>query len=93
MKKGIVGVKEISNEVVLTNCRFIPIRLSQSFGNGTCTAKYGKLLIEGYIQQSIEYTALDTQNASTTYANQLCQNIVLDLTIHMIQVQKNSGSI
>ncbi|ACA41272.1 MULTISPECIES: BC_2427 family protein [Lysinibacillus] len=87
-EKGIVGVKEISNEVVLTNCRFIPIRLSQSFGNGTCTAKYGKLLIEGYIQQSIEYTALDTQNASTTYANQLCQNIVLDLTIHMIQVQK-----
>ncbi|MFJ7920289.1 BC_2427 family protein [Lysinibacillus fusiformis] len=87
-EKGIVGVKEISNKVVLTNCRFIPIRLSQSLGNGTCTAIKGKLLIEGYIEQNIEYSALNTQNESITHANRLCQNIVLELIIHMLQVQK-----
>lgn len=87
-EKGIVGVKEISNKVVLTNCRFIPIRLSQSLENGTCTAVKGKLLIEGYIQQNIEYTALDSQNESITHANRLSQNIVLELIIHMLQVQK-----
>ncbi|NOG28275.1 hypothetical protein HL291_11665 [Lysinibacillus fusiformis] len=87
-EKGIVGMKEISNKVMITNCRFIPIRLSQSLGNGTCTAIKGKLLIEGYIQQNIEYTSLDTQNESITHANRLCQNIVLELIIHMLQVQK-----
>ncbi len=92
--KGIVGVKDISNEVVLTHCRFVPSQFSQSLNNGTCTALKGKLFIEGFINQNIEYTTFHTTNAVPTQAeslihsNQLCQNIVLELIIHMLQVQK-----
>lgn len=92
--KGIVEVKDISNEVVLTNCRFVPSQFSQSLNNGTCTALKGKLFIEGFINQNIEYTTFQTMNAvpaqdeSLIHSNQLCQNIVLELIIHMLQVQK-----
>ncbi|MGE7947385.1 BC_2427 family protein, partial [Lysinibacillus sp. NPDC093688] len=92
-EKGIMGVKDISNEVVLTDCRFVP-KFSQSLGNGTCSALKGKLYIEGYIHQSIEYTAPHTgnavpaQNESFNHSNQMCQNIVLELIIHMLQAQK-----
>lgn len=93
-EKGIVEIKDISNEVVLTNCRFVPIQFSRSLGNGTCTALKGNLFIEGYISQNIEYTesctknAVPAQNESLIHSNQLCQNIVLELIIHMLQVQK-----
>lgn len=93
-EKGIVEVKDISNEVVLTNCRFVPNQFSQSLGNGTCTALKGNLFIEGYIHQSIEYTAFHTkdavpaQNESFIHSNQLCQNVVLELIIHILQVQQ-----
>ncbi len=93
-EKGIEGVIDISNEVVLTNCRFVTNQFSQSLGNGTCTALKGSLFIEGYIQQNIEYISPHTrnevpaQNESLVHSNQLCQNIVLELIIHMLQVQK-----
>ena len=91
---GIAGVKDISNEIVLTNSRFVPNQFSQSLGNGTCTALKGNLIIEGFINQNIEYTALHTmsevlaENESLLHSNQLCQNIVLELVIHMLQVQQ-----
>lgn len=93
-EKGIVEVKEISSEVVLSNCRFVPNRFSKSLGNGTCTALKGNLFIEGYIHQNIEYISshfgdeIPVQNKEFIHSNQLCQNIVLDLIIHMFQVQK-----
>ncbi len=93
-EKGIVGVKDISNEVVLTDCRFVPNQFSQSLGNGTCSALRGNLYIDGYIHQSIEYTASHTgdtvpaQTESLNHSNQMCQNIVLELVIHMLQAQK-----
>lgn len=93
-KGGIVEVKAISNEVVLTNCRFVPNQFSQSLGNGTCTALKGNLFIEGYIHQNIEYSAIHTgnavtaQNESLIHSNQLCQNIVLELIIHILQAQQ-----
>ncbi|QGG52387.1 BC_2427 family protein [Lysinibacillus pakistanensis] len=93
-EKGIVEVKDISSEVVLTNCRFVPNRFSKSLGNGTCIALNGNLFIEGYIHQNIEYISSHTsdeipvQNKEFIHSNQLCQNIVLDLIIHMFQVQK-----
>ncbi|MGE7675898.1 BC_2427 family protein [Lysinibacillus sp. NPDC094403] len=92
-EKGIVGIKDISNEVVLTNCKFVPNQFSQSLGNGTCSALKGNLYIEGYIHQGIEYTASHTrnvpeQNGSLIHVNQMCQNIVLELIIQMLQVQK-----
>ncbi|WP_427108247.1 BC_2427 family protein [Lysinibacillus xylanilyticus] len=93
-EKGIVGVKDISSEVVLTNCRFVPNQFSQSLGNGTCSALKGNLFIEGCIYQNIEYTtqctknAVPTQKESLIHSNQMCLNIVLELIIHMLQVQK-----
>lgn len=93
-EEGIAGVKDISNEVVLTDCRFVPNQFSQSLGNGTCSALKGNLFIEGYIHQSIEYTASHTgdvvpaQNESLNQTNQMCQNIVVELVIHMLQAQK-----
>lgn len=93
-EKGIMEVKDISSEVVLTNCIFVPNRFSTSLGNGTCTALKGQLFIEGYIHQNIEYIGTHTgdevsaQNKEFIHSNQLCLNIVLDLIIHMLQVQK-----
>ncbi|WP_342544454.1 BC_2427 family protein [Lysinibacillus sp. FSL K6-4013] len=86
--KGIEEVKEITNEVVLSDCRFVPIRRSQSLGNGTRTVLKGNLFIEGYIQHNIEYRVSNTQNKSAIHPNRLCQNIVLELIIQMLQVQK-----
>ncbi|WP_107949691.1 BC_2427 family protein [Lysinibacillus parviboronicapiens] len=93
-EKGIVAFKEISNEVILTDCRFVPHQFSQALGNGTCTASKANLFIEGYIHQNIEYTssytrnAVPAQNESLNDANQLYQNIVLELIIHILQVQQ-----
>ncbi|MEB2279259.1 hypothetical protein LAV73_04470 [Lysinibacillus xylanilyticus] len=93
-EKGIEGVKDISNEVVLTNCSFVPHQFSQSLGNGTCSALRGNLFIEGFIHQSIEYTAshignaVPAQNESLIHSNQMCQNIVLEIIIHLLQAQK-----
>lgn len=86
--KGIEEVKEITNEVVLSDCSFVPIRRSQSLGNGTRTVLKGNLFIEGYIQHNIEYRVSNTQNKSAIHPNRLCQNIVLELIIQMLQVQK-----
>lgn len=86
--KGIEEVKEITNEVVLSDCRFVPIHRSQSLGNGTRTVLKGNLFIEGYIQHNIEYRVSNTQNKSAIHPNRLCQNIVLELFIQMLQVQK-----
>ncbi|PFM57657.1 hypothetical protein COJ48_27715 [Bacillus cereus] len=93
-EEKVIRVKEISKEVVLTNCKFIPSQFSQSLGNGICTVLKGNLFIEGYIHQNIEYTAFNNGNGdsiqkkSVTYLNQICQKIVLDLIINLLQVQQ-----
>ena len=56
-KEKVRRIKEISNNVVLTNCKFVPTQLSQVLDNGTCKALEGYLFIEGSIHQSIEYVA------------------------------------
>ncbi|MED1559422.1 BC_2427 family protein [Bacillus paramycoides] len=102
-EEKVIRVKEISKEVVLTNCKFIPSQFSQSLGNGICTVLKGNLFIEGYIHQNIEYTAFNNGNGdsiqkkSVTHLNQICQKIVLDLIINLLQVQQvrvsNDGKI
>ncbi|MGG0762403.1 BC_2427 family protein [Bacillus paramycoides] len=93
-EEKVIRVKEISKEVVLTNCKFIPTQISQSLGNGICTVLKGNLFIEGYIHQNIEYIEFDNRNGvsiqkkSATHLNQICQKIVLDLIIHLLQVQQ-----
>jgi hypothetical protein len=93
-EEEIMKVNEISKEVVLTNCKFVPTQFSPSFDNGTCTALKGNLFIEGYIHQNIEYTAIYNRNEGSTqkepvaHLRQLRQKIVLDLIIHLLQVQQ-----
>ncbi|MED1568143.1 BC_2427 family protein, partial [Bacillus paramycoides] len=93
-EEKVIRVKEISKEVVLTNCKFVPTQISQSLGNGICTVLKGNLFIEGYINQNIEYIAFNDRNGvtiqkkSVTHLNQICQKIVLDLIIHLLQVQQ-----
>jgi hypothetical protein len=93
-EEGIMRINEISKEVVLTHCKFVPTQFSKSLGNGTCTASKGNLFIEGTIHQNIEYTAFHNKNSgfkqkkSGTQSNQLCQKMVLELLIHLLQVQK-----
>lgn len=86
--KGIKEVKEITNEVVLSDCRFVPIHKSQTLENETCTVLKGNLFIEGYIQHNIEYTVSNKPVETDIHPNQLCQNIVIELVIHLLQVQK-----
>ncbi|MED0981613.1 hypothetical protein P4T48_19385, partial [Bacillus paramycoides] len=93
-EEKVIRVKEISKEVVLTNCKFVPTQISQSLGNGICTVLKGNLFIEGYINQNIEYISFNDRNGvtiqkkSVTHLNQICQKIVLDLIIHLLQVQQ-----
>ncbi|WP_248700537.1 BC_2427 family protein [Parageobacillus thermoglucosidasius] len=91
-EEEITRVKEISKEVVLTTCKFVPTQFSPSLDNGICSALKGMLFIEGYIRQNIEYTAASNRNAEqkepATHLRQLHQKIVLDLIIHLLQVQQ-----
>ncbi|KYD12057.1 BC_2427 family protein [Parageobacillus thermoglucosidasius] len=91
-EEEITRVKEISKEVVLTTCKFVPTQFSPSLNNGICPALKGMLFIEGYIRQNIEYTAASNRNAGqkepATHLRQLHQKMVLDLIIHLLQVQQ-----
>ncbi|KAB2330002.1 hypothetical protein F7731_21315 [Cytobacillus depressus] len=88
-EKKIMRINEISKEVVLTDYKFVPTQMNQSLDNGTCTALKGNLFIEGYIHQNIEYTAEDSiQNESGTDFYHLHQKIVLNLIVHLLQVQQ-----
>ncbi|MED4904881.1 BC_2427 family protein [Parageobacillus thermoglucosidasius] len=91
-EEEITRVKEISKEVVLTTCKFVPTQFSPSLDNGICPALKGMLFIEGYIRQNIEYTAASNRNAEqkepATHLRQLHQKMVLDLIIHLLQVQQ-----
>ncbi|MDQ0216949.1 hypothetical protein ELQ35_09535 [Peribacillus cavernae] len=94
-KEDIMRVKEISKEIVLTDCQFVPTQFSQLLEDGTCTAIKGNLFIEGYIHQNIEYStaacainAGSVQKESKTNLYQLHQKIVLELVVHLLQVQR-----
>jgi hypothetical protein len=88
-KEEVMRIKEISKEVVLTNFRLVPTVFSQSLNNGTRTILKGNLFIDGYICQKIEYTAFTDKNTeSVTPLNQLYQKMVVELIIHILQVQQ-----
>ena len=88
-KEEVMRIKEISKEVVLSNFRLVPTVFSQSLNNGTRTVLKGNLFIEGDICQKIEYTAFSNRNTeSVTPLNQLNQKMVVELIIHILQVQQ-----
>ncbi|QBP42777.1 BC_2427 family protein [Paenisporosarcina antarctica] len=85
-------VKEITKEVILTNCKFVPADFSNSTADGSREALSGKLFIEGYINQHIEYNAVHHGNEKfipkVPSFHSLHQKIVVDLMIDLLQVQK-----
>ena len=88
-KEEVMRVKGISKEIILTNFRLVPTFFSPSLNNGTRTILKGNLLIEGYIDQKIEYSAFHNRNKdSTTPMTHLSQKIVAELIVHILQVQK-----
>ena len=92
-EEKIYKVKEISKEVILTDCKFIPISFSQSSADDARKACKGKLFIEGYIYQHIEYFSVQNKEKIIlkdfeSLFHQLNQKIVLELMVQLLQVQK-----
>ncbi|PUB15132.1 BC_2427 family protein [Paenisporosarcina sp. OV554] len=93
-EEKIYKVKEISKEVVLTNCKFVPAGFTHSTADEASKALNGKLFIEGYIYQNIEYFAVRNEDEKTkpkelkTLFHPLHQKIVVDLMVQLLQVQK-----
>jgi hypothetical protein len=85
-KDKVMRIKEISKELVLNNFKLVPTVFSQALNNGTRTVLKGNLFIEGDIRQTIEYTALPSTD-SITSLNQLNQKMIVELIIHILQVQ------
>ncbi|WP_087972262.1 BC_2427 family protein [Oceanobacillus rekensis] len=55
MDKGIIKILDVSTEVVVTNCKFLPSNFIHSSDHMKQTASNGILFVEGFIQESIEY--------------------------------------
>lgn len=85
-------VKEITKEVILTNCKFVPAAFSNATADGSREALSGKLFIEGYINQHIEYNAVHHGNEKfipkVPSFHSLHQKIVVELIVDLLQVQK-----
>lgn len=87
--QNVMQIKEISKEIILTNCKFLPIAFSPSLKDGTRAIHKGSLWIEGYIDQKIEYTAYnDRSKTSVSPMTHLGQKVVTELIVHILQVQK-----
>lgn len=85
-----MGIKEISKNIVLTNCHFTPTQLSKPLGDGTCAVSNGVLSIEGFIVQSIEYNTMPRTNTGPdeeTEMMMLHEKITLELAIQLLQTQ------
>ncbi|MFJ7936758.1 BC_2427 family protein [Sporosarcina sp. NPDC096371] len=89
-EEEVISIKEISKNVLLTNCRFIPTQFSKPLGDGTCAASNGMLSIEGFIVQNIEYTAMPNKNKSSIQGTEvinLHEKIILELMVQLLQEQ------
>ncbi|NTU24065.1 hypothetical protein HPY28_27460 [Brevibacillus sp. HB1.2] len=92
-EEEILGIKGISNEVILKECRLVPTQFHPSLGEGTRKAREGDLFLEGYIHQNIEYSVADKTNGTTVQKEsvlnfyQLHQKIAVELIVHILQIQ------
>ncbi|PEY28104.1 hypothetical protein CN354_28515, partial [Bacillus cereus] len=82
-----VEIKEVLQEIVLTDSKFFSQKVLKSKEN-SITIEKGKLLVEGYVVQRIEYTmgCSNEQNGLVRY--QLLQKIVLELIVQILQEQE-----
>lgn len=94
INKGIVGIKEVSKEVVLTHCHFLPTSYSPSFDQTKKIASAGTLFVEGFIQEGIKY--IPAINHERTPPREwikkvfthIDQKIMIDLKIQLLQIQQ-----
>lgn len=85
-------IRGISNKVVLTTCEFIPSELSPVLDNGSCKALKGKLMIEGFIQQSIIYI-VENQQTSNDVQNQSAFNQMNSMSLRKYNFGRYSNVI
>ncbi|MDJ1476242.1 hypothetical protein QBX67_13195 [Bacillus sp. LS15-K4] len=84
-EEKVIEIKEVSQEIILTKKEFLLPKIIRKENNPSIIEK-GSLLVEGYIFQCIEFIS----ERSTSYDNayQLMQNIVLELTVQLLQEQE-----
>ncbi|EJS76303.1 BC_2427 family protein, partial [Bacillus cereus] len=84
-KEKVIGIKEVSQEIILTKKEFLLPKIIKE-GNNPSKIEKGSLLVEGYIFQCIEF--ISERSISHDNAYQLIQNIVLELTVQLLQEQE-----
>ncbi|MBE5106776.1 hypothetical protein IGI01_16315 [Bacillus thuringiensis] len=84
-KEKVIGIKGVSQEIILTKKEFSFPKMIKK-GDEPSVIEKGSLLVEGYIFQCIEFIA--EQSTSHDKLSQLMQNIVLELTIQLLQEQE-----
>ncbi|PEJ28363.1 BC_2427 family protein [Bacillus pseudomycoides] len=83
-----VEIKEVLQEIVLTDSKFFPQKVLKSKENSV-TIEKGKLLVEGYVVQRIEYTmGCSNEQSDGLVRYQLLQKIVLELIVQILQEQE-----
>ncbi|WP_336992209.1 BC_2427 family protein [Bacillus toyonensis] len=83
-KEKVTEIKDVSQEIILTKNEILLPKIKKTGQNPVSVEKAG-LLVEGYIYQCIEYNIEQSTSHDNVY--QLMQNIVLELTIQVLQEQ------
>ena len=84
-KEKVIEIKEVSQEIILTKKEFLLPKIIRK-GNNPSKIEKGSLLVEGYIFQCIEFISERSTPHDNVY--QLIQNLVLELTVQLLQEQE-----
>ncbi|MBJ7947654.1 MULTISPECIES: BC_2427 family protein [Bacillus cereus group] len=84
-KEKVIEIKEVSQEIILTKKEFLLPKIIRE-GNNPSKIEKGSLLVEGYIFQCIEF--ISERSTPHDNAYQLIQNLVLELTVQLLQEQE-----
>ncbi|KAA0766673.1 BC_2427 family protein [Bacillus sp. SH5-2] len=84
-KEKVIEIKEVSQEIILTKKEFLLPKIIRK-GNNPSKIEKGSLLVEGYVFQCIEFISERSTPHDNVY--QLIQNLVLELTVQLLQEQE-----
>ena len=84
-KETVIGIKEVSQEIILTKKEFLLPKIIKKGHNPSIIEK-GSLRVEGYIFQCIEFISDQSEPHAKIY--QLMQNIILELNVQLLQEQE-----
>ncbi|MCV9886527.1 BC_2427 family protein [Metabacillus halosaccharovorans] len=97
-KKGITNIVDVTKEVVLTNCKFLPTDYSLDSNKMKRHVSKGTLFIEGFIDESIEFIpALNSdQKPPREWIKKICyqidQVLIIELQLLLLQQQVINSS-